>query len=67
MNKSHGLNLHLGSLWLNLGWYPGDPFKFFDFTLGEIERDLKTNDMDYIVVFSLQMAYFTLAAGWHKV
>ena len=47
--------------WINIGWFPGDIFKLFDITIGEI-WDVKEG----ITLFSLQIAYFTIALGLNK-
>ena len=66
MNKAHGFTWYPFSLWFNLGWYPGDPFKLFDVTIGEIDRNFKSDEIDHLTLFSLQVIYFTFAFGWCK-
>jgi hypothetical protein len=64
--KKTAICLYWRSLWINLGWFPGDPLKLIDVSLGEIDFDYKTNKVDHVTLFSFQVVYFSLCFGWRK-
>lgn len=66
MNKAHGINLYPFSMWLNFGWYPGDPFELFRLTILEANKDYKGEKIDFVTIFSVKITHLLFAFGWHK-
>lgn len=62
---SKALSLYVWSLWLNIGWFPGDPFKAFCLTFGETDHGY-SGDIDFVTLLSIQVIYFTFGLGWRK-
>lgn len=53
------INLNYKWFWLNFGWYSGDPFKTFSFTIGEVSVD-----EDIVTFFDIQIFLFSFSFGW---
>ena len=62
MQKS--LNIHYKSLWLNAGWYRGDPFKVISITIGEALKSFPDEIIDQVTFLNIQFLYFVFAFGW---
>ena len=64
--KQKSLNLYAERLWMNLGWYKGDPFKLFCVTIWETGHSYDFKRVDHITVLSFQTLYFVFAFGWRS-
>ena len=62
MQKS--LNVHYKGLWLNAGWFHGDPFKLISITIGEALEDFRGGEIDQVTFLNIQFLYFVFAFGW---
>jgi hypothetical protein len=51
-------------LWINFGWFSGDPFKLIDITIGETSENYSDKKVDMITFFSIQVIHFLFAFGW---
>lgn len=60
------ININKKWFWLNLGWYPADPFNLFLIQIGECLQDFKTKKIDFVTLFSLQVTFFSFCFGWKK-
>jgi hypothetical protein len=60
------LNINWGHFWLNLGWYSGEPLKFFNLCIGEICKDYKDSQVNLVAIFSFQILRFLFAWGWQS-
>lgn len=66
-HRSFKLNfkLELWQLALDIGWYPGNPFKLFCVTLGEPQTNYN-DKIDYLSFVTLQVVYFIVDFYWQK-
>ena len=64
MNMEKSVNGHWKNLWVNIGWYSGDPFKVISLTIGETMEAYNTRKIDQITFFNFQFLYFVIAFGW---
>ena len=64
LNKAHGININMRWFWMNLGWYPGNPFAILSLSVLEVDKGLY-DDIDFVQIFSVQVLYFCFAFGWH--
>ena len=60
------LNVHSKGLWLNVGWFLGDPFKLLSVTIGETMEKYNYRKIDQVTFFNFQFLYFVLAFGWQE-
>lgn len=59
------INWHYKKIWLNIGWFHGDPFKVFSVTIGETMEAYNSRKIDQITFFNFQFLYFVFAVGWY--
>ena len=62
MRKS--FDARLKNVWVNLGWYPGDPFKVISVTIGETMEAYPSGKIDQVTFFNFQFLHFVFAFGW---
>ena len=62
MRKS--FDARLKNVWVNLGWYPGDPFKVISVTVGETSEAYPSRKVDHVTFLNIQFLYFVFAFGW---
>lgn len=58
MKFKKNINPRIGKLWVNMGWYSGDPFRVFLLEIGQ-----HVNGLDMIVIFSIQVALLSFTIG----
>lgn len=59
------IDTHYKSLWLNLGWYYGEPFKVISVTIGETSEAYPSGKVDQVTFFNFQFLHFVFAFGWN--
>lgn len=62
MRKS--FDVRLKWFWLNLGWYPGDPFRVIGLNIGETQEAYPSRKVDHVTFLHIQFLYCVLAFGW---
>lgn len=57
--------IYYKSLWLNAGWFRGDPFKLISITIGETTEAYSSGKVDQVTFFNFQFLHFVFAFGWY--
>ena len=50
--------------WFGVGWYRGEEPVVFRFVIGEFQRSVIDDKIDFISFLSIQVAKFSFSFGW---
>ena len=59
---SKNFRFYIKSIWVNIGWFPGNEFALLDIEL--LKLSTYENKIDFIVLFSIQITKLYFAFGW---
>lgn len=56
---------HFGNLFVNVGWFSGEPFALFKLTIGQVTEGYP-DGIDCITLFDIQVTKIAFCVGWSK-